>query len=74
MQFGKQQIKSFDKNKEIPIDGTNKIFTVFTQLSARGAHLIWVLKGGRLFQGGALSREALIEYIKKISKYFQLVS
>ena len=23
---GKQQIKSFDKNKEIPIDGTNKIF------------------------------------------------
>ena len=26
MQPGKQQIKSFDKNKEIPIDGTNKIF------------------------------------------------
>ena len=23
---GKQQIKSFDKNKKIPIDGTNKIF------------------------------------------------
>ena len=26
MQHGKQQIKSFDKNKEIPIDGTSKIF------------------------------------------------
>ena len=26
MQLGKQQIKSFDKNKEIAIDGTNKIF------------------------------------------------
>ena len=26
MQPGKQQIKSFDKNKEIPIDGTNKTF------------------------------------------------
>ena len=26
MQPGKQQIKSFDKNKEIPIDGANKIF------------------------------------------------
>ena len=26
MQPGKQQIKSFDKNKEIPIDGTSKIF------------------------------------------------
>ena len=26
MQPGKQQIKSFDKNKEICIDGTSKIF------------------------------------------------
>ena len=31
-------------------------------------------KGGCLFEGGALSREALIEYIKETSKYFQLVS
>ena len=26
MQPGKQQIKGFDKNKEIPIDETHKIF------------------------------------------------
>ena len=26
MQPGKQQVKTFDKNKEIPIDGTDKIF------------------------------------------------
>ena len=31
-------------------------------------------KGGRLFEGGALSREALIEHIKETSKYFELVS
>ena len=30
-------------------------------------------KGGRLFEGGALSRKALIKYIKKTSKRFQLV-
>ena len=43
-------------------------------MSARGAHLILVLKGGHLLKGGALSRKVLIKYIKKTSKYFQLVS
>ena len=48
--------------------------TVFTQVRARGAHLTLSSQRGGLFEGGALSREALIEYIKKTSKYFQLVS
>ena len=39
----------------------------------RGAHLILGSQRGSLFKGGAHSREALIKYIKKTSKYFQLV-
>ena len=31
-------------------------------------------EGGRLFEGGPFSTEALIKYIKKTSKYFHLVS
>ena len=43
MQRGKQQIKSFDNNKEIPIDGTNKIFICTYIMSAfRYCPLIWM--------------------------------
>ena len=43
MQRGKQQIKSFDNNKEIPIDGTNKIFICTYIMSAfRHCSLIWM--------------------------------
>ena len=50
--------------------------TVFTRVGARGAYLILGSeRGGRhYFEGDALSRETLIKYTKKISKYFQLVS
>ena len=43
--------------------------TVFSQVMARGTHLIL---GSQ--RGGAYSREALIKCIKKTLKYFQLVS
>ena len=56
----------------------NTEYTVFTRVSAQGAHLILgsqKKEGGRgyLFEPGALSKEALIKYIKKTSKYFRLV-
>ena len=51
----------------------NSEYTVFTRVSAQGAHLILgsqKKEGGRgyLFEPGALSKEALIKYIKKTSK------
>ena len=56
----------------------NTEYTVFTRVSAQGAHLILgsQKKGrgrGYLFEAGALPKEALIKYIKKTSKYFRLV-
>ena len=56
----------------------NSEYTVFTRVSAQGAHLILgsqKKEGGRgyLFEPRALSKEALIKYIKKTSKYFRLV-
>ena len=47
---------------------------VFTRVSAWGAHLILGSQRGRLFEGGALSREALIKYIKKDIKILSTFS
>ena len=49
------------------------LHTVFTRVSIR-SDLFGVLEEQRLFEGGTLSREALIKYIKKTLKYFELVS
>ena len=48
-------------------------YTVFTRISIRGAHLIWVLKGECLFEGGALLRETLIKFIKKITTKIKFI-
>ena len=53
------------------IDTKQMSNTIFTRGSAWGAHLIL---GSQRRGWGADSREALIKYIKKTSKYFQLVA
>ena len=43
-------------------------------MSAWDAQFVLGSQRGHLFEGGALSREVLLKYIKKTSKYVQLVS
>ena len=52
------------------------MYTVFPRVNAQGRSFNFGFSkgGGRLFEGGALSKQALIKHFKKTSKYFQLVS